>query len=475
MRETTSYEGKKLPPMLGHSRGYVPLLKHALALKLWPLGLLGDGRKKHGEVFGLDLAGQKTAVFSGPAANEAYFRAPDDQFSAREVYKFMVPVFGKGVVYDCSPEIMSEQLSFLLPALKEQRLRTYVGYFNEELDRYFAGWGDEGTADIYTSTNEVTTFVAGRCLLGKDFRDNMSAEFAALYHDLQAGINLFAFYAPHLPLPAFRKRDRAREEIVRLVSRMMAERRKSGKTEEDFTQTLMEAHYKSGSALPDSEIAGLILAALFGGQHTSAVLSAWAIIEALRHPYLLGPLLAEQESVLGGRRTFAIEDIRTMPVLERLVLETERHHPPLIMLMRKVLRDFHYKDFVVPAGWLAMASPGLSHMLPDTFDRPERFDPERFAPPREEHKKANYTMITFGGGKHRCVGMAFGLLQVRSVVAYILRHFDLELVSRSPSPDYSGFVVGPTQPCLVRYRRRKQAQIAVPNDRSSAKAEGISA
>lgn len=453
-----SPQGLVLPPLLRKNVQTLPLLGHALALKQKPLQLLHEGRRQFGEVFGLNLAGQMTAVLSGPKANEAFFRAPDDQFSAKEAYQMMVPVFGKGVVYDSPPAVMDEQLGFVFPALKDSRLRTYCTYFHEECERYFASWGNEGTADIYTTTNELTVFIASRCLLGRDFRNNLSAHFAKLYHDLQGGINLIAFFAPQLPLPAFRRRDKARAEIVRLCSQITAERRRTGVVEEDFIQTLMSARYKHDDRpLTDDEITGLILALLFGGQHTSAVMSAWAVIELLQHPYLLPPLLEEQQSVMSGKSALAMDSIRAMVRLERLLNETERTHPPLIMLMRKVIRDFTYDKFLIPKGWMAMVSPGLSHMLPEVFKDPERFDPDRFAPPREEHKQANYTLIGFGGGKHRCIGMAFAYLQVRAIMSYLLRNFELELVSQKPRPDFSGFVVGPIQPCLVRYRRRQVA------------------
>src|SRR5262245_49040413 len=124
------------PPML--RRFYLPLLGHAAKLKLGPMELLDEGRRQFGEIFALNLCGQRTAVLSGPKANEAFFRAGDDQFSTREAYQLLVPIFGKGIVYDSPPAIMDEQLGFLFPALKEQRLRTYVGWFQEELERYFA-------------------------------------------------------------------------------------------------------------------------------------------------------------------------------------------------------------------------------------------------------------------------------------------------------------------------------------------------
>lgn len=460
---------QQLPPLVKKNTWNLPLLGHAPQLKLRPMDLLLEGQRQFGELFSVNLAGQMTAVFSGPKANEAFFRAPDDQFSVKDAYQMMVPVFGKGVIYDTSPELMSEQVGFLFPALKEQRLRTYVNWFNEEMERYFASWGQEGTADIYTTTNELTIFIAGRCLLGKHFRNNLSTEFAALYHDLQLGINMLAFFAPHLPIPSFKKRDRARIKIAEIISSLVRERRQRGIVEEDFVQTLMEAKYSDGRTLTDDEITGLILAGLFGGQHTSAVLSAWGVIEGIRNPHVIAPVLAEQQAVLGDRSELMMDDLRVMPRLERLVMETERLHPPLIILMRKVLRDFTYKNFIVPKGWMGMVSPGLSHMLPDVFANPERFDPERFAPGREEHKQANYTMITFGGGKHRCIGMAFGFLQVRAVVAYILRNFEVSLENPGLKPDYSGNVVGPRQPAMIRYRRKKASQlISVPGQGSGS-------
>ena len=467
----SSTEGKVLPPLLRKNVRSLPLLGHALSLKTGPVPLLMEGRRQFGEVFALNLAGQMTAVLTGPKANEAFFRAPDDQFSAKEAYQLMVPVFGKDVVYDSPPAVMDEQLGFVFPALKDARLRTYCGYFNEECERYFSSWGSEGTADIYTTTNELTVFIASRCLLGREFRNNLSSRFAELYHDLQGGINLIAFFAPQLPLPSFRRRDKARAEIVELCGQLTAERRRTGVIEEDFIQTLMSARYKHDDrALTDHEITGLILALLFGGQHTSAVMSAWAVIELLQHPYLLPPLLEEQESVMGDKSVLSMDTIRSMTKLERVLNETERTHPPLIMLMRKAVRDFTYDKYLIPKGWMAMVSPAISHMLPEVWKDPERFDPERFAPPREEHKQANYTLIGFGGGKHRCIGMAFAYLQVRAIMSYILRNFELELVNKNPRPDYSGFVVGPIKPCMVRYRRRQRVGKVTVSDHSPAAA-----
>ena len=71
-------------------------------------------------------------LFSGPEAHDAYFAAADDQLDPRPVYQFTVPIFGRGVAYDVAPEIMTEQLGFLFPALRESAMRRFARIMFEE-------------------------------------------------------------------------------------------------------------------------------------------------------------------------------------------------------------------------------------------------------------------------------------------------------------------------------------------------------
>jgi sterol 14-demethylase len=460
---------RRLPPELA---GGLPFLGHALAFRRDPVRLLRRGCERFGDIFSFALAGSKVAVLTGPRGNEAFFRARDDQLSARAAYQFMVPIFGKGIAYDAAPERMDEQLDFFTPALSERRLRAYAQFINEECESFFEGWPDVGEVDLLKMTNELTVFIASRCLIGRDFRQHLSTEFARLYHDLEGGINLLAFFRPHLPLPSFGRRDRARVRMVELISRIISERRAGGVEEEDFLQTLMSARYADGSSLNDDNITGLLLTTLFAGQHTSAVQAAWTGIELLRHPHFLAEVLHEQEKILAGGRELSFDALRDMVLLERGMREAERLHPPLVVLMRKVIGDFRYQQYDIPRGWLAMVSPAVTHRRGDVFTAPDRYDPQRFAPGREEDRKARFAMITFGGGKHGCIGMTFAYLQVKAIWSVLLRRFDLELIDRQPQPNYATFVVGPQPPCRIRYRRRLRSMAHVSSGLLSASGKG---
>ncbi|MFT5432856.1 MAG: sterol 14-demethylase [Myxococcota bacterium] len=441
-----------LPPLLA---GADPVIGHSREFMSDPVGLLYRGYRAHGEAFTIKLMGANAVPLTGPEGNEAFFRAPEDVLDAKEAYRIMTPVFGKGIAYDAEPHIMDEQLAFLYPALREKNLREYARKMNEEAERYFKRFGDEGEFDLLDMGNELTMYTSTRSLLGDDFRDKLDSHFAHLYHDLDSSLTPLAFFLPNLPIPKFIKRDRARAALVKLFEDIVAERRQSGERHDDMLQALMDAQYKDGRKLTGDEITGLILTIIFAGHHTSGTLTAWIGAELYSHQNWLPAVLDEQRRVYANNRPVSFDSLKELVELERVIMEAERMHPPIVVMMRKALKTFEYKNWKIPAGTLLMTSPAVSHRLPGVFADPNTFDPGRFAPGREEHKKSPYGMITFGAGKHRCIGLHFAYMQLKAVWSHLLRNFELELSSPSYVPNYESMLVGPKQPATVRFKRRK--------------------
>lgn len=442
----------RLPPVLP---GGVPFLGHALELNKHPVNLLMRGRQRLGDVFSINLPGTpQTVVMTGPRAQEKFFRLSEPDVSLRDVYRLMTPIFGKGIAYDAPPEIMAEQLGFFHAALRESHLRKYAAGFVAEAEEYFGKWGARTVVDLYETGNELTIYTSSRCFLGLDFRRKLSKEFAELYFDMEGGLSLLAFFAPHLPVPKFRKRDRARRKMGELIANIVEERRREGIVDEDFLQALMEARYKDGRALTHDEITGLILAIMFAGHHTSGVTFSWTSVLLSQHPAWLEELRAEQKEILGDRTEVTLDDLHAMEKLGWTIKEVLRLYPPLIMLMRKVVSPFDYGGYTIPEGSMVLASPAVGHRIPEVFQNPDAFEPERFGPNRAEDKKNPMSWIAFGGGRHRCMGIVFAQLQLKAIYSHVLRNFDIELYGDVYEPDYERMLVGPRLPCRARFIRR---------------------
>ena len=126
---------------------------------------------------------------------------------------------------------------------------TYTDGFIAESEHFFGQWGQAGEVNMLEVGNEVTLYTSTRCLLGDKMRFKLSKEFSELYADLEGGINVISFFAPYLPLPAMRRRDKARVKMVELIEKIVAERRNDPHGHEDILQTLVESNYADGRKL----------------------------------------------------------------------------------------------------------------------------------------------------------------------------------------------------------------------------------
>ena len=204
------------------------------------------------------------------------------------------------------------------------------------------------------------------------------------------------------------------------------------------------------------EITGMFISMMFAGHHTSTGTSAWTLIEMLRHPDVYAALLTELDELYSDGQSVSFHALRQIPLLENVIKETLRLHPPLIILMRMALNDVEVQGQPIPPGQIVATSLAVSNRMPEDSTDPDAFVPQRYDAPREEDLVHRWTYIPFGAGRHRCVGAAFAVMQIKAIFSVLLREYEFEMAQPADSfhNDHSKMVVQLAQPARVRYRRR---------------------
>jgi sterol 14alpha-demethylase len=150
--------------------------------------------------------------------------------------------------------------------------------------------------------------------------------------------------APYLPTKLHRQRDAAREEIGRIFASIIAKRRASGLKENDILQTFIDGRYLrayGGRPLNESEITGLLIAALFASMHTSTITSSWTGIFLASDRDAWDACVQEQRRIIAEHgEELSMEILDKMPVLQACITEALRMHPPLIMILRYARHPF---------------------------------------------------------------------------------------------------------------------------------------
>lgn len=451
MTESASVE-LKLPPKVS---GEKPTVGHMEEFSENFARFLMRCNAECGELAEYNMAGQQTVLMSGPEAQEAFLKTLDKKLSRAAAYQAMVPVFGEGVIFDAPPDRMKTQLKIQVDALRYQNMKNYATIIAREVEDWIAGWGDEGEMDFLDEFIRLTLNTACHCLLGADFRYKMTEEFKALYHDLERGLQAIAFVDPYMQQPIFEARDKARARLQELIGAIIAERRANPDTVYgDALETFMAGTYADGTYLSDNEITGLVIATMFAGHHTSSGTAAWTAVELARNPQYTGEILEELNALYENDGELTFENLRNLPRLERYIEEVLRLHPPLVLLMRRVIEDIDYKGTLIEEGKTVAISTFGSHRNEEYFPDPEKFDPHR---PKANTPELMWAYIPFGGGPHKCAGNAFALMQLKSIFAALLARYEFELVDAPESyeDDLSAMVLKPSSPSRLRYRRRR--------------------
>ena len=431
---------------------------HLEELRADPIGLMTRVRAECGDVGQLRLADRDVVLLTGEEANEVFFRAPEEDLDQAAAYPFMTPIFGEGVLFDASPERRREMLHNM--ALRDKQMRGHATTIQREVDEMVARWGDSGEIDLLDWFSELTIYTSSSCLIGRRFRLQLDDRFAHLYHDLERGTDAIAYVDAYADIPSFHARDAARVGLVQLIQGIMDGRSvaEPPDTEErDLLDVLMSISNDEGDPRFDADmVTGMFISMMFAGHHTTSGTAAWTLIELLRHPDEMAAVVAELDSLYADGAEVSYHALREMPRLEGAIKEALRLHPPLIMLLRVANVDLDVAGRRIAAGKMVAASPAVSNRLPEAFAEPDEFRPGRYSEDPPADAANPWSWIPFGAGRHRCVGAAFAMMQLKAIFSVLLKDWTFAAAQPLDSyrNDHSKMVVQLAQPCLATYARR---------------------
>jgi len=176
-------------------------------------------------------------------------------------------------------------------------------------------------------------------------------------------------------------------------------RKRQAEPREDMISDLVYAKIdEDGTELTWEELVSLVRATLVGGHDTTSIaLGKMLFILATR------PDIANQlRDNLDDERLFM-----------RFVEELLRHQSPVRGLPRTVMEDTELAGVKLKKGSILILLWASANV--DGFERPREFDMER--PNIQRH-------LAFGGGTHRCVGMALARMELKVAAREFVRRFD---------------------------------------------------
>ncbi|MFG2089432.1 MULTISPECIES: cytochrome P450 [unclassified Spirillospora] len=371
----------------------------------------------------------------GPDAN-AFVFANSGLFRWREAFDLLVPVNGETALIVSDGADHRRRRRLVQPAFHHRRVGAYVERMAANTDAALDGWFPGRTLDAYTELRSVIRRSTVEVLFG----DRLAADAEVIGRRLQAALAgvdrnfVLQLMLRSVPNPYSRRVAASRALVARRVDEEIDRRLREGTAHDDVLGMLMDARDEDGTGLTRQELQDQVISLISAGYDTTSAAMAWAVYALLTHPGAEERARREVAGVLGDRPPTAA-DLPALTYLDGVVSETLRLFPPAPLSARVPVEDFEYAGHRVPAGAMVFYSPYVTHRMPDVWPQAGRFRPERWDPSSDLYRPATpATYLPFGGGPHRCIGSTLATVELKTMLACLLRRTRLRLLSPAATP-----------------------------------------
>ncbi|MFF2949802.1 cytochrome P450 [Kitasatospora sp. NPDC057965] len=412
--------------------GALPLLGHAWELWRRPLAFLSSLAGTC-DVAVLRLGPQRAHLLVSPEAVWEVLVTRNHDFNKGALFERGRAVTGNSIVAS-EGDFHKRQRRLLRPAFSVSRFGAYTELVRDVAQDMSARWHAGRTIAVDQEMFRISAAAVTVCLFSAP---GVAEEAAAVamrsMPTVATGVAMRALFPSQLPfrlpLPTNRRYERSLRDMHAVIDRIIADYRATGVRHGDLLSMLLDARdEESGERMTDAQIHDECAGLLAVGSETTARTLAWLFHVLGSLPQVAGKVQAELDDVLGdGPVTY--EAITRLDYLPRLVHEVLRFHSPAFLFTRSPHADLDLGGHRVPAGTLMLWSPYVLHHNPAFFPAPERFDPDRWIEPTVEARRA---FLPFGAGPHRCIGSAFAVNEIITILATVTRHWHLTPAGTGP-------------------------------------------
>lgn len=398
----------------------------------------------YGPLYQCRLAGWPIVVVSDVAiANELLKARPDDFRRPTSLEKAFVSGMSTQGVFMAEGERWRRQRPVIMQSLDIRHLRQFFPTLVAVTERLRRRWQINGTAvggvDVQSDLTRLTVDVTTSLAFGQDtntlereggtIHDHLDAIFPMLQRRLLAPVRYWQYFK----LP----RDRAAEKSIAIVYATVIEFIRQGRAQleahpayrenpQNLLQSLLLAVEDDQSGFSQQEVADNVLTMLLAGEDTTANSLSWAMYFLAKYPHVQHTLRREIEDALGAKVLDTFEQTRQLPYLDALINETMRLKPVAPINILEANRPINIGGLIFRKGESAVVLTRALAMGEADYPDAALFKPERWLKDDGQRGVANpRSFMPFGSGPRLCPGRSLALLEMKTVLAMVVRHFEV--------------------------------------------------
>ena len=412
-------------------RGRMPLLRFLRTLRDSSVATYGEELFEE-PIFERRVLWQRYLIVNVPQGIERVLLDNAGNYVKSRVARRLVePGIGRGLLTS-EGEAWRRQRRIMAPYFDHRSLMSYAPVMTDAATAVLARWDgfpDGAPLDISVEMMRLTLRIIARTMFSADADDvGPIVEEAVGRYQVEVRPGLFDLLnlPDWVPRPGTRNWFHIFDRLDQVIERMMRRERGAGGERKDLLARLLEARdAETGHGMAPREVRDQVVTIFMAGHETTALALTWTWYLLSQHPAEEAKFHAELDRVLGGREP-RFEDLAELRYTRMVLEESMRLYPPAHTMSREALADDEIEGHRVAKGSVVSIVPWVIHRHRLLWDRPDVFDPERFAPDRGA-TRPRFAYIPFGGGPRICIGAGFAMTEALIILAMLGQRYRLRL------------------------------------------------
>ena len=412
-------------------RGRMPLLRFLRTIKDSSVATYGEEMFEQAIVERRVLWQRYIIVNAPRGIQHVLLDNAENYVKSRVARRLVEPGIGRGLLTS-EGETWRRQRRIMAPAFDHRSLVGYAPVMTDAAASLLARWdrlSDGAPLDIAQEMMRLTLRIIARTMFSTDADDvgPIVEEAVGRYQrEVRPGLLDLLNLPDWVPRPATRPWSHIFDELDLVIDRLIRRDADAPAEHKDLLARLLEARdAETGRPMESGEVRDQVVTIFMAGHETTSQALTWTWYLLSQHPAQEAKFHAELEHVLGGR-TPRFEDLAELRYTRMVLEESMRLYPPAHTMSREALGDDVIEGHRVAKGSVVSIVPWLIHRHRLLWERPDAFDPERFAPERVS-ERPRFAYIPFGGGPRICIGASFAMTEALIILAMLGQRYRLRL------------------------------------------------
>jgi len=419
-----------------------------------PLDYFTAMAREYGDVSGMRIGKFRSLFINHPDLIEDVLVNNSRKYHKGRILQANKYLFGEGLLTS-EGDFWLRQRRLAQPAFHRARVSAYAATMAEYTEQLIATWRNGEERDIHEEMMQLALRIVGKTLFDADVtRDakEVGETLDILLH-IAANFGRTILVPLWVPTPRNIRAKLGIKRLEKVIYRIIADRRASGRDTGDLLSILLQAQDEDGTHMNDRQLRDETITLFLAGHETTANTLSWTWWLLAQNPAAEKRLHEELDGVLGGRAP-TVDDLPKLTYLSQVLTESLRLYPTAWGMARLAAEEHEIAGYPVRPGYGVAFAQWVMHRDARWFDAPLEFRPERWENGLAK-QLPRFAYFPFGGGPRQCIGNTFALMEASVVLATVGQRFRFALAPDHKVTPLASITLRPKNGIQVRLEARK--------------------